>query len=500
MRNHEHHPEMAQHDPIPEKAFRWASLALLAYFGLRLIYLALSLSSFVPPDEVTHAGVCNVFSKVFLLPENGPETYEFGLVTNSPWLYYWIMGKLAHLNIFGMPNLVFLRILNLPLAFGTVFYAQRLLRLLTEDRLTRLLLLVIVTNSPMFSVLSASVSYDNLANLLAAMAIYYLFAFFKERSGGLLVASFICQLAGSLTKVTFLPLVLALNVVLLVHEAKHLAAFPGAVAGYFRASGRRAVAGAVLLATVAGFSLQLYGGNYLHYKTLNPPMSMVVSQSAALNFRMNQRSTIFFDYRDGRISYMDALVLAGQIKHPGDKADTFYLLMNYENLKRNPALWMGPLQYLAVWFKIMLQTTMGIKGHLGMFKSQALLAPVYLVLALGVAGFLVRWRPSQEGQPVRWFPLELAGIALFFSAFLMRTINYKSYLDYGEPGLTVYGRYLFPVMVPVGVLLAHYLLQLFRSLPVRMAVAALTALLFIGYDFPWFLAHATPEWFQWLPK
>ena len=84
--------------------------------------------------------------------------------------------------------------------------------------LPRLLLLVALTNTAMFSLLSASVSYDNLTNLLAAMAVYYLFAFFKNRSADQLAASILCQLAGSLTKMTFLPLVLALNLLLLIYE------------------------------------------------------------------------------------------------------------------------------------------------------------------------------------------------------------------------------------------------------------------------------------------
>jgi hypothetical protein len=82
---------------------KWATGLLLAYFGMRLVFFALDISSYIPPDEVTHAGISKVFSKVFLLPANSPETYEFGLVTNIPWLYYWFMGKLLHLNIFGCP-------------------------------------------------------------------------------------------------------------------------------------------------------------------------------------------------------------------------------------------------------------------------------------------------------------------------------------------------------------------------------------------------------------
>src|ERR1035437_8987005 len=197
--------------PSPRR-FKWIVITLLVYFGVRLLFFATNISPYVPPDEVTHFGVCRIFSKVFLLPGNSPETYQYGLVTNIPWLYYWIMGKLLFFNFFGISDLVFLRLLNIPLAFGTIYYTWRLLRLLTDDRLTQLLLIVAMTNTMMFSFLSASVSYDNLTNLLAAMSVFYLFAFFKERSGVMLLISYLCQLAGCLTKITIFPLILILNI------------------------------------------------------------------------------------------------------------------------------------------------------------------------------------------------------------------------------------------------------------------------------------------------
>ncbi len=82
----------------------------------------------------------------------------------------------------------------------------------------------------------------------------------------------------------------------------------------------------------------------------------------------------------------------------------------------------------------------------------------------------------------------------------MYKVNYDTYLDYGEPSLTLYGRYLFIVMAPAYVLMCHYLLQLFRAGNIRFTLALATALLFIAYDFPWFLIHATPEWYSWLPR
>ena len=141
------------------------------------------------------------------------------------------------LNVFGIPDLLFLRLLNIPFAFATIYFVWRMLRLLTDDRLTQILLIVAMTNTIMFSFLSAFVTYDNLTNLLAAMAMYYLLAFFQTRSGDLLAASFLCQLAGSLTKISFLPLVLVLNILLLIHEFKNLRDLPGSLKDYFQAAG-----------------------------------------------------------------------------------------------------------------------------------------------------------------------------------------------------------------------------------------------------------------------
>jgi hypothetical protein len=481
---------------ISETTVSWATWILLTYFGVRMVFFALNISSFVPPDEVTHAGLCKVFSKVILLPDNSPATYEFGLVTNIPWLYYGIMGKLLHLNIFGFPDLVFLRLLNIPLAFGTVLYSLRLLRLLTDNRLAQLLLIVAMTNTAMFTLLSASVSYDNLANLLAAMAIYYEFAFFKSRSGDLLVASLLCQMAGNLAKITFLPLTLALCVLLLIHEGKHLLTLPAAIRQFVRGSTLRSWLVILFFFIAVGLNLQLYAGNYLRYGALNPGMPQVLSPGVAMQYRLDARGLIFNQYKEGKISYMDALILTGEIKHPGDKADTFYLLMNYEKQKRNPQLWLSPLAYASFWFQTMVATIFGIKGHLGMFKPSLYLIPIYVVMALAFLGFIIRWRPRESGGS----PLSLAVVAVSYAGVLIYEVNYDSYLNYGEPSLTVYGRYLFIVMAPVYALLCHYLLRLFSSELVRITLALATALLFISYDFPWFLMHATPEWYEWMPR
>src|ERR1700690_117612 len=90
------------------RQLRWSVTLLLVYFGLRLVFFSSTVSPYVPPDEHTHFEISRIFSKISFLPENARETYEYGLVTNIPYLYYWIMGRLLNLNFFGIPDLLFL--------------------------------------------------------------------------------------------------------------------------------------------------------------------------------------------------------------------------------------------------------------------------------------------------------------------------------------------------------------------------------------------------------
>jgi hypothetical protein len=276
---------------------------------------------------------------------------------------------------------------------------------------------------------------------------------------------------------------------------KNQRSLSAAVTHHFRTTNYRAWLSILAIIVALGLNLHLYGGNYLHYGTLNPGMPEVLPKNA-LQYRITARETIFRLYTQEKITYMEALQMTGGIEHPGDKSDTFLMLMNYEKLKRNPQLWMGPWQYATVWIENMVGTVIGIKGHLTMFKDGWEIIPIYLVMLLSALGFVVRWRPRQSG----WLPPGLALIACFYAGYLMYNINYNAYLYYGTPGITLQGRYLFPVYGPLCVLSCLYLLRLFQANYARVSLALAAVLLFIAYDFPWFLMHATPHWYEWMPR
>lgn len=472
------------------RQFAWIAAFLLTYFGLRLLLFSIAIGTNVPPDEVTHFGVSDIFSRVFFLPINSPETYQFGLVTNIPWLYYWIMGKLLTLNIFSIPDLLFLRLLNIPIAFATVYFAWRMLRLLTDDRLTQILLIVAMTNTMMFTFVSSFVSYDNLTNLLAVMAVYYLFAFFKNRSGDLLAASFLCQMAASLTKISFLPLVLLLDILLLMREFKNLHLLSVALPAWFKAAGWRQWGLALGILFGLALNIQLYGGNYYHYGCLNPDISDVLPSEAAMQNRLAARDMIFSQFREGRISGQEAMDMAARISDPEDRKDTIFLMENYFALKNNMIRMYSPLEYATLWVWYMSGGIFSIPANYHLLTEAP---PLWPFAALGVLtglGTLIRWRPSDAA----WLPTCLMVIVTLYGLFLMWFVNYQKYLYLGEFSSGVQGRYFFPVLGAMYVVSSYYLLRLFRNGRLRLTVAAAACIIFIALDFPFFVANVSADW------
>jgi hypothetical protein len=471
---------------------KWIVTTLLVYFGVRLLFFAINISPYIPPDEVTHFGLCKVFSKVFLLPENSPDSYQYGLVTNTPWLYYWIMGKLLVLNFLGMSDIVFLRILNIPIAFATVYYVWRLLRLLTEDRLTQILVIVAMTNTLMFTFLSASVSYDNLANLLAAMAIYYLFAFFKESSGNMLAASIIALLAGCLTKITFLPLAVLLGILFVVREIRHISSLTAAVKGYFKTSNRQVIVLLVGVFLTLALNIHLYGGNYLKYGTVAPAMETVLPLENAMQYRLTARNHIFNLFKQGKLTIEKAREMAMQITHPGDRESAIGLVENYAYAQQAGFKPMGKLPYTAMWILQMLSTSFGIKAHIGMPNHGFSFIPLTLLVLFVLAAYMVRWRPWD----MEWLPASLLAVSVGYAAFIITRINYPNYVDSTDIVLTVAGRYIFPIMGPVYVVSCIYLMRLFKGDKGRLWLTAFAVLVLLFSDFPFFLSRATPEWYD----
>jgi hypothetical protein len=456
----------------------------LIYFALRLIGFAFAIDPAVPPDEETHVGRILAFSKTWLFPNSGPDNHELGLLTHRPFLYSWVLGRLA---AFGLDGLLALRCVNVALALGTASYGLRFIRVISTDPRTQLVFVVLLTNTLMFTGIGAAVSYDNAANLLAAAAFYYAACLLRDRKPETLAALVLCVGLGCLTKRSFLPLAVLIGAMIgtavVLHEREQLRKWRLQL----RDLGRPLYAAVVVVVLANGL---LYGSNLLRFGKLVPGFEQVVGVEAARANRIFARDYILDGYREGRLGFNEALTATREIHHPADRDSTRGLLVaTRKRLHSDPDWRLGLTSYAFWWGRIMLDRAMGYFGHQVIFPFSWVRSAFVVVMLMAIGFSAGAWR--QTAAPlIRPFAL----IAVGYAGVLMLLVNHPTYIEKGILDAGVQGRYLFPVWVPM---MGFIAVALCEDAPKRLggSLAILTGALFLYSDLPSFLLRTTPVWF-----
>lgn len=472
---------------------RWAAAILGLYFLARLLFFAFQIAPGVPPDEPTHVGVVGLYADSPLGIEDSPASHPYGLVTRVPFLYHLLLGHLAALGraLFAVEELLFLRLLNVALSALTLALSYRLACRLSGDSLVRLLFLVMASNTLMLTFLGAAVSYDNLVNLLAVLALSALWAFLAEGRPEALLGFLLWNVLGGLTKISFLPLAALLTLILVAERRWRLASDLRLLLSSLRRHRPRLVAGAVLVAVGAVANLWLYGGNLLRHGRLVPACDQVLTLEACLENRIFARSWILRQYRQEAMTFEQAVAATERIHHPGDRNHALRLLRFEQGYRRTRPEPLPRWNYLhLVWEQAIKPTVFGIQAHLSMLRKPRDLLPYNILL---MAAFLLWIRTARWRDPERvWSWLGLIALAYFL--ILVGGYNYGTYLRTHAPLLGVQGRYLFPVLVPAYLAMAHALLTPLRRW-LRIALLLAVAAVYLAGDLPFFLRHAGDPWF-----
>lgn len=456
----------------------WSRVAITAcfvWFGTRLLGLAILLDGSVPPDEVTHFGRVLAHADSWGLPLSDPDNYSLGLISNRPFLYNWLLGRLAAL---GLDELLWLRLVNVGMALATAGYGLRFIRVVSREPLAHVVFLVCLTNTLMLTGVGAAVSYDNGANLAAAAAFYYLAALRSNWDARSLAALVLSVGLGCLTKRSFLPLAAVIGAVVLLHERRQLGRLWAGLAGM----GRPLALGVtvVLLA-----NLLLYGGNLLRYQKLVPSFDQVVGIEAARQNRIFARDYILDGYREGRLEYAQAQKLTSTIDHEGDRRSTRQLL-GFSKRHRDQRV--GPLLYAITWGSLMLDRSLGYFGHRTLPRQPWERRAFGLVLALALVFHALAWRRRQSPSASTF-----GGIALVYALVLLLFVNHPTYTEKGLIDAGVQGRYLFPIWVPLMGWLSCALTEdapRFLRVPLAIGVCAL----FVYSDGPAFWLRISSGW------
>lgn len=406
---------------------------LLLLFMAQSLFFAFRLNTGIIPDEPAHFTFSQHFSTTLGIPPDTYQTYSWGwYIEQNPFLYYWINGRIINLVTLLQPAatdlqlLTLLRVINVFYALGTLLFCYMLSREVIKHRWWSLLPVFLITQTLMFVFLSAGVNYDNLANLLCMTGLYFLIRVFNHHNflkNSLLWMIFITL--GTLVKYPVLPLALAMGVTWLVFTiSQRNKIFPLNLHG-----GKTLIAMAILVLLVIG-NLSIYGVNLVKYQSLTPDCNEILLESQC--------------------------EISPYVRRAQEQANKPKLTISESIAQGFP----NPIRYSLVdWVWNMLMRTFGIIGHQTYFPLR--LISFYHLLFYWV--FILAWINLLRWQQLSYITLSMLGIIIFYALVLLFT-NYQSELTYNFQQIALQGRYIFPVIGPIYILLT----KVIRHTPIKL--------------------------------
>lgn len=441
-----------------KKLIRIVLIGIFIIFGLAILFLALKLKMGVSPDSFYHLEVSKVYSTTLGIPNNTPQTYQYRDITRIAYLYYWINGRILNINNGFINEILLLRIVNIIYALGTVYITYLLSKEMLKGKWKRLLPIFLLTNTLMFLFLSSSINYDNLANLLSVLSIFFFVKFVKSDLNIkhlLLMILFLCL--GALTKYTLLPLAFILVILSLIDifikreklkdikiGKEILLLFP------------------ILIFLFLNF--MLYGINLIKYKSLDPNCESILTHEQCLENGVYYRDNITFP----------------STKVEGLKG-TVDLIINGDRI--------NPISYFGKWIINITDKIFGIMGDSSLFMPSYFKYFYIFFLSIGIffsTIFFKRWNRVDK---------YLIVIALFYISILFLFWNYNMYLKHNHLYLGLQGRYIFPVISTMYILFSKAIFFLKKKW-IIYAILIPLIILFLYGCIPFFFLNVESWWLE----
>lgn len=441
----------------------WALAFFMLIFVIETGWLAITSRFPMAYDEAYHFGLIKFFSHHLnpVITSQTADTYRFGpLVHDTPFLYHYPLS-FAHraINLFTHNpeiQIICLRFINIAIAVAGLLVLRKLLRLTrVSDALSNLIILALAL-TPVMTVVSAQINYDNLLILAVTACVYETIVFLRQLdrnrfdSKRFLILLNLCFFT-SLIKVAFLPVFVAIAVVVLWK----IIARRRAGASRFASTARRSFAsipsGArtfLLTAAVLGSLLftWFYLVNMVEYRTPVPRCQQVLSIQKCAHYPP-------WNHLHKIQTYYDT--------HP----------LPYE---------LGRAGFVSWWLTSntfqLFGTQIPIAGTLSAPTTYLLI--VMLIGALATVCTAMNFRNTLRRNPDLKI---LLAVSLIYLVFLWAW-NYRDYLSIGVPS-AIHGRYLLPVLAWVYIILASgvsYALR-GRNMSVLAAKAALATVVIISF-------------------
>jgi 4-amino-4-deoxy-L-arabinose transferase-like glycosyltransferase len=409
----------------------------------------------ISSDSWYHLRVSQEYSTTLGIPSNTPDTYQWRDITNIPYLYFWINGRVLNLNdsTFGFNQVVLLRIINIIYSFITVIGVYLLSKEFFKNKWVQLIPVALLTNTLMFLMLSSSINYDNLGNMFATFAILFFVKTVKNRGilkYPLLVILMLCL--GTLTKFTIMPLAFILVILLLYELFK------------YRKELLKNLKGKSLLLLLpvllfGGLNVLLYGNNLIKYQELTPSCEKILTHEQCLS---------------NGVYYRDIITM------PAVEVNVVDMILNGERL--------DPVRYVGVWVWEMTKRVVSIMGDSSLYHSNTVISIFVALLCITVIFGVLNWKGLSK--QVKYLGI----ITLFYLLILMLVQNYDMYLKRSYPTLALQGRYMFPVISSFYVLITVFWMSI-KNRYLKIFLISISLVLLISLSIPFFLLEVDPSWF-----
>lgn len=409
----------------------------------------------ISSDSWYHLRVSQEYSTTLGIPPNTEDTYQWRDITNIPYLYFWINGRILNINesTFGFNQVLLLRIVNIIYSFITVIGVYLLSKEFFKNRWVQLIPVVLLTNTLMFLMLSSSINYDNLGNMFATLAI--LFFVKSVKNAGilkypLLVILILCL--GTLTKFTIMPLAFIMVILLLYELFK------------YRKEWFKNLKGKTLLLLIpillfGRLNVLLYGNNLIKYQELTPSCEKILTHEQCLS---------------NGVYYRDTIIM------PTVDAKAIDMVLNGERL--------DPIRYAGVWTWEMTKRVVGIMGDSSLYHDNVIISIFVTLLSITIIFGVINWkRLSKEAR-------YLGIITLFYLLVLMIVQNYDMYLKKSYTILALQGRYMFPVISSFYILITLFWINI-KNKYIKIFLIVISLLLLISLSIPFFILKVDPNWF-----
>lgn len=397
-------------------------LLSVVYFIAQVIFFALTIRPGLPPDEAFHIRHSIVFfSFPGIMPPLDQLDAWHGTDSRTFFLYHLLLGKLIHIAAaFELPAVYFLRSVNILFAAGYILIFYKLARLLLKTDMQVALAMFVHANILMFSFISGAVNHDNLVNLISIASIYYFSKTIVENDPVSFSLLLLMLGIGTLTKQAFLPLGLLMFLLAFWFLIRRFS-LKEIVFSYSVQKPVQKYLVMSLVLLVALLNLFQHGNSILKYGSLDPSCATVYSVE-----QCRKEHVVFSKY------------------------DQLNLTADQRMMK------LDPVRYFVIWSDYMLEKAMGIFAYSSYYQGKLFLGVTEVLLVVAI---MLGWRNNIfTASPANSYA------SLIVITYVLILCFYVGYSSFQARGLLprfsfagVQGRYIFPVLSLIILLLTNFL-------------------------------------------